>query len=518
MTVQSKNSVVPSSKTKLLEQLFRQLRGASVTLPVLLLGFACLLAWFRRRFARKVPYVRGVPVFGVLPDVVRSLFSYRLHDLFDDWHQQLGQTWASNLFGVSLVSTHDPKNLEHILKHNFDNYVKGTVFTDPFTDLLGDGIFNVDGEKWYHQRKTASRMFTKKVFETRIWQVLQGNTAKVHQVLERSAGQELCLFNLMNRFTLDTIGEIGFSRDIGSIEDPSSPFLKSFDYVQSALAKRAYTSQTFPTFKVVRAFNGLWEKEMPMHLKLLDDYCSGIVEDLIKKVSEGDDSSFVGLFAKDDEGQQLRQKDEAGFRRYMRDMVLNFIIAGRDTTAQNLTWTFFELCQRPEVVQRIRKEVKEVCGEAEVGYGDVSRLQYIRAVVDESLRLHPSVPFDIKMAVADDVFPDGTVIKAGSRVGYAPFSQGRDKTLWGQDACDFRPERWQEMPRRPSPYEFVAFNAGKRECLGKRLAEMEMVTLVANLVRRFDFELLVKPQEIHYDIQLTLGCSSGLPVRVTPVA
>merc|ERR1712046_483592 len=167
-------------------------------------------------------------------------------------------------------------------------------------------------------------------------------------------------------------------------------------------------------------------------------------------------------------GQRLRQKDEAGFRRYMRDMVLNFLIAGRDTTAQNLTWTFYELCQRSDVIQRMREEVESVCGEAEVGYGDVSRLQYVRAVVDEGLRLHPSVSFDMKLAVADDVLPDGTVIKAGCRVAYAPFSQGRDKALWGKDASDFRPERWLEMPHRPTTYEYVAFNAGKRECLGKR--------------------------------------------------
>jgi cytochrome P450 len=240
------------------------------------------------------------------------------------------------------------------------------------------------------------------------------------------------------------------------------------------------------------------------------------VDDLMKKVSEGDDSSFVGLFAKDEEGQQLRQKDESGFRRYMRDMVLNFLIAGRDPTAQTLTWSFYEMCRRPDVVDRVRREVHDVCGDAEISYSDVSKLQYVRAVVDEGLRLHPSVPFDIKLVLADDVLPDGTAVKAGSRLAYAPYSQGRDKALWGEDAATFRPERWLEMARRPSTYEYVAFNAGKRECLGKRLAEMEMVMLVASLVRRFDFELVHAPETINYDIQLTLGCT-GLPVKVTPL-
>jgi len=325
------------------------------------------------------------------------------------------------------------------------------------------------------------------------------------------------MFNIMNRFTLDTIGEIGFSRSIGSIEDPSSPFLKSFDYVQGALAKRAYTSQSFPTFKFLRAFNLLWEKELPHHLKLLDDYCNDIVSDLMQKVSAGDNTSFVGLFASDEEGQVFWRRDEAGFRVYMRDMVLNFLLAGRDTTAQCLTWTIFELCQDAESVRRIREEVARICGDAEIGYLDVSKLLYTRAVVDEGLRLHPSVPLDMKLTVRDDVLPDGSVVKAGVRMFYPAYAQGRDSELWGSDAEQFRPQRWLEFERRPSAYEYVAFNAGQRECLGKRLAEMEMVTMIATMVRRFDFVLVNKPSEVKYDIQLTLGCSSGMPVVVMPV-
>jgi len=473
-----------------------------------------MLAWSKSKFPRNVKYAKGIPLFGLVPELLRGLLRNTVHDENHRRHKEIGMTWAFNAMGVGFVVTIDPKNIEHVLKGNFDNYIKGSVLRDPFTDLLGDGIFNVDKELWHSQRKTSSTMFTKKSFETHIWNAVKSNIQKVQQVLAASNGEEFCMFNLMNRFTLDTIGEIGFSRSIGSIEDPTSPFLRSFDFVQAALVKRLYTSQTFPTWKVLRFFGALWEGELPAHFKLLNDYADGIVDDLIKKVAVGDDNSFVGLFAKDMSGDEMKKSNENAFRKYMRDMVLNFLIAGRDTTAQCLTWTMHELAQTPEVVAKMREEILSVCGDEDLTYQHIAKLRYAKAVLDEGLRLHPSVPSQVKMAISKDVLPDGTVICPGNRIQYNAYPQGRCEDIWGADACSFRPERWLEMEKRPTPYEFVAFNAGPRECLGRRLAEMEMVTFLASFVRGFDFSLATDAQDMQYDSQLTLGCSTGLPMKV----
>merc|ERR1712232_509937 len=97
---------------------------------------------------------------------------YTIHDEMTDLHKKLGKTFAYHVCGQAFVATTDPKVIEHFLKTNFDNYVKGDAFRKPFTDLLGDGIFNVDGHLWYHQRKISSRMFTKKQFESHIFQAV----------------------------------------------------------------------------------------------------------------------------------------------------------------------------------------------------------------------------------------------------------------------------------------------------------------------------------------------------------
>mmetsp|Transcript_107361 Transcript_107361/g.333602 ORF Transcript_107361/g.333602 Transcript_107361/m.333602 type:complete len:511 (-) Transcript_107361:32-1564(-) len=457
---------------------------------------------------RKVRWLRGPPLLGVVLKVFQGLREHALLDMYDRWHQRLGPTFAYCAPGKMVVATIDPKNIEHVLKTKFDNYVKGHVFAEPFTDLLGDGIFNADGEMWHRQRKTASRMFTKRQFETHIWKAIEANTAKVGRILERSEGT-LDMFNLMNRFTLDTIGRIGFSKDIGSLEDPSSPFLRSFDRAQQILILRFWTN---PAWKVLRWLGVGWERELKEHLGRLDGYARGIVRELRQKAEAGQDDSFVGLFMKEEQAAPAARSPELQ-EKFMRDLVLNFLIAGRDTTAQCISWTLFELTQHPAVAAKARQEVLDVCGEGPVTFEHLKSLQYVRAILDEGLRLHPSVPYDGKLCLGKDTLPDGTVVPAGCIIQYIPYAQGRCKDIWGEDACSFRPERWLEMPRRPSSFAFAAFNAGPRECLGRRLAEAEMAALVSTVVRDFDMRLEVEPSSVRYDAQLTLGMC-GLPVSV----
>jgi len=487
------------------------MQAAALTLA----GFIVALIRKSTRMPTKVAFVRGIPIFGLLPRIVSGLFNLTLHDDVSDMHKSHGKTFAYHVLGSPVVATIDPQNLEHVLKGNFDNYVKGDLLSVPFADLLGSGIFNVDGENWYHQRKLASRMFTKRQFETHIWDVMRAKLGKISAVLARSAGTEICMFNLLNRFTLDAIGEIGFSSHINSLEDPSTPFLKSFDVVQSAMIKRFWTGQGLPLWQFFRSFGLFWERDFPRHLRVINEHTYAVVDSLVQRVGEGRDSSFVGLFMKDPANQELRGRDEQGFRTFMRDMVLSFLIAGRDTTAQCLTWTLFELAQHPAVLRKTREEVLRVCGDGELEYRHLKDLRYTRAVVDEGLRLHPSVPVDFKQAARADTLPDGTRVPAGCVLQFSPYAQGRCEAIWGGDAGAFRPERWLERPR-PSAFEHVHFNAGPRECLGRRLAEMEMTALLAVLARDFDLELAAEPRAIRYDTQLTLGCSTGLPMRVRP--
>lgn len=479
----------------------------------------------RKLIPRNCPLVRGHFLFGFWPEFLeaserKEQYEF-LHDFFGKCGRKTYACWHPLAFHA--VFTMDRSNVEYILKKNFSNFPKGLLMKGRLQDLLGDGIFNSDGASWYHQRKTVSHMFTAKLFKEHIWAAVEHKAAKVRSILEEAAkpGVQVDVFNLMNRFTLDSIGEIGFGKNIGSLEDPSSPFLDSFDKVQQQVVLRDMQ----PFWWMMKILNLGSERTLRTHLNRIDAYSRAVVRELCsalgaqeKGLKEGAvaadaraSQSFVGLFLAD-----AKKRGEELSEDYLRDLVLNFLIAGRDTTAQALAWTWFFLASYPKVAAKVRKEIAEVCSDRKVQMDDLKKLPYLTAVLNETMRLRPSVPIDAKQTAQRDTLPDGTILPAGTMVYYNIWSLNRDTDTWGADATVFRPERWLEMPALPDSYTYPVFNAGPRECLGKRLAMVEMQGLIAIVLPHVTLQLAVSAEKITYDWQLTLGMASGLPCLVRP--
>lgn len=492
-------------------------------------GAAAILVVFeliRRRPKRpqNIPVVPGHWLLGNLPELVRAGFRHGVNELFVDLHQRFGKTFALRALPCMpwMLNTTCPKNVKHILKTNFENYPKGLDNYDKLVDLLGGGIFNADGMDWYHQRKISSHMFTATLFKEHIWVVVRRNARMLRDIFEASADKDrpVDVFNLMNRFTLDTIGEIGFGKCIGSLEDPSSPFLRSFDRAQQICFWRFLN----PLWKLFRCLGVGSERETCEHFGRLDAYTKSVVRELCNALaSKGSGvawadiearKSFLGLFLED-----AQQRGETLSEGYLRDLTLNFLIAGRDTTAQALSWTLFCLSQHPDAEARARQEVIEICGIRGPAYEDMPQLCYLQAVISEALRLYPPVHVDLKRALHNDTWPDGTFVPSGTQVAYDIYSMGRESSIWGEDAKEFRPERWLEMQVGvPGNYEYVVFNAGPRECLGRRLAMIEMKTCLAMLLPQMSFHLAVPADTITTDSQLTIGMGSGLPCFVSSIS
>jgi len=231
----------------------------------------------------------------------------------------------------------------------------------------------------------------------------------------------------------------------------------------------------------------------------------------------------------------------------MTDVVLNFMIAGRDTTAAGLSWTMYELLRHPFHIAAVRKEVETVLGESYGGarFSDLShqdmyamvetKLPYLRAVVLEGLRLHPSVMKDLKFCIEDDVLPDGTHVKKGQAVLYAPYVLCRNPHVW-EEPDSFKPERFLNKvgvdrvlsgdgnedaataslhkAANVSDYEYPVFNAGPRVCLGRPLALLEMMLILATIIPDFDFEFS-RPHDASYTSSLVSQLKHGLNVKAT---
>jgi len=437
---------------------------------------------------------------GCLPDVWDAIMKFEAHSELVKYHESDSDTLYFHFgllryFVTPLVITRDARNVKYMLKTKFESFVKGETFHTIGHDLLGDGIFNVDGDLWFKQRKTASQMFTANRFKQHIWRVVEKNCNKVLSILTETKEPVIDVFNLLNRFTLDSIGEIGFGADIGSLENPVSPFLKSFDEAQRIIFKRF----VLPGWRFLRLLGLGPEAQTKHHMKQLRTYSRQIVEQLAKSLDQPAGDSFVGLFMKAEPGLD---------NEFLADLVLNFLIAGRDTTAQAMSWCLFLLMQHPHVEERILQEVEQVSGGRSLTYDQLSQLTYLDAVLREALRLHPSVPLDSKFATESLTLPDGSFIPRGAMLIYNSYAMGRSKDIWGSDAADFRPEWLNVEPK--DPYENPVFHAGPRECLGKRLAMVEMKTVIAELLRHCKFRLAVRTEEILPDTAATLGMSSGL--------
>ncbi|KAB1206300.1 Cytochrome P450 86B1 [Morella rubra] len=472
------------------------------------------------------------PVLGMLPSLVGGLRTNMYEWLTDILCRQNGTfRFKGPLFSsLNCVVTSDPRNLEHLLKSKFPNFPKGPFFRDTVDDLLGNGIFSADDETWQRQRKTASIEFHSAKFRQLTTEsLLELVHFRLLPVLENSIEQSLPidLQDVLLRLTFDNVCMIAFGVDPGCLHPglPEIPFAKAFEDATEATVQR-FVSPTC-IWKAMRYLNVGTEKKLKISIKGVDEFAEDVIRTRKKELSmQSDDKKqrsdlltvFMGL--KDEQGQPFSDK-------FLRDICVNFILAGRDTSSVALSWFFWLLEKNPAVEERILAEICRIVGErAEVKTGEcgsplifrpeeIKKMDYLQAALSEALRLYPSVPVDHKEVVEDDIFPDGTVLKRGTKVIYAIYSMGRMESIWGKDCKEFKPERWLRDGRfmSESAYKFTAFNGGPRLCLGKDFAYYQMKFAASSIIYRYRVKV-VKNHPVEPKLALTMYMKHGLKVNI----
>ncbi|CAM0903271.1 unnamed protein product [Alopecurus aequalis] len=428
------------------------------------------------------------------------------------------------------VYTVDPANVEYILRTNFANYGKGTMTHDVLEDLLGDGIFNVDGAKWRHQRKVASFEFSTRVLREFSTGVFRETAAELAGIVSAAAGEKAVdMQDLFMRSTLDSIFKIGFGVNLGGLSGSSkegAAFARAFDDASEQVLYRFFDL----LWKAKRLLNVSSEAAMKRSVRTINEFVYAVIDKKIEQMAK-DQHEFA---KKEDILSRFlleREKDPGCFdNRYLRDIILNFVIAGRDTSAGTLSWFLYVMCNNQRIQDKIAREVRDATtgDDRDVGVqeltaclteGAINSMQYLHAALTETLRLYPAVPIDVKYCFSDDTLPDGHAVKKGDMVNYQPYPMGRMKFLWGEDAKEFRPERWLDddgvfVPE--SPFKFTAFQAGPRICLGKEFAYRQMKIFAAVLLYQFRFEMWERDSTVGYRPMLTLKMDGPLYVRALP--
>ncbi|OVA09516.1 Cytochrome P450 [Macleaya cordata] len=505
------------------------------------LGFLVLsltVNYFSSRLTKQFSSQHGPPSYPLIGCLISFYQNrYRLLDWYTDLlSQSPTKTIVVHRFGARrTIITANPDNVEYILKTNFNNFPKGQPFTEILGDLLGCGIFNVDGELWRTQRKIASHGFTTKSLREFLIKILEEEVEnRLLPILESAikTNKVLDMQELLKRFALDVVCKVSLGTDPGCLEPslPISPLAEAFDAAAEISARRG-ASPLFVIWKIKRALRIGSEGKLKEAIEHVHKSVAEIIQTKKKKkklaVQGGDHQG-------DDHEDLLSRLISAGHdEETIRDMVISFIMAGRDTTSAVMTWLFWLLSRHRNVERELVKEVKKKfsitdqngCDDdkrSSSNYEGLKEMGLLKACLCESMRLYPPVAWDSKHPIINDVLPDGTIVRGGDRVTYFPYGMGRMEELWGKDRFEFKPDRWFVEPdkveegemKNVSPYKFPVFQAGPRVCLGKEMAFIQMKYVVASVLNRFELRPVATEDEPVFVPLLTSYMAGGFKVRV----
>ncbi|KAH0914597.1 hypothetical protein HID58_029043 [Brassica napus] len=426
------------------------------------------------------------------------------------------------LSGTDILITVDPANIRYILSSNFDNYPKGMEFKQIF-EVLGDSIFNVDSELWEDMRNSSHAIFSHQDFQ-RFW--VNTSVSKLNQglvpILENAVEKNIIvdLQDLFHRFLFDTSSILITGYDPGclSIEMPKVNFSYAVDGVADGLFYRHAKPVLF--WKLQYWIGVGVEKSMRRGIAVFDEMLQKIISAKREEIkihgirdSEGEAMDVLTYYMTIDTTKYKHLKPSND--KFIRDTILGVLIAAKDTTSSALSWFFWLLSKNPEAMIKIRQEINNKM--PKFNPADLDKLVYLDGAVCETLRLYPSVPFNHKSPAKPDVLPTGHRVDDNWKIVISIYALGRMKSFWGDDAEDFRPERWisdSGMLRHEPSHKFLPFSAGPRSCLGKKLTFLQIKTVAVKIIQKYEIEV-VEGQKSEPVPSVLLRMQHGLNVSVT---
>ncbi|CAN6971580.1 unnamed protein product [Brassica rapa subsp. trilocularis] len=481
---------------------------------IFFLVFQC---FFVCKKSHNVALLENWPFLGMLPGILFNL--PRIFDWLSEVHEANDMTFAFKgpwFSGTDMLFTVDPRNVNHMLSSKFPNYHRGPEFRKIF-DILGDGIVAADMELWEDLRKSGHALFHHQNF---LELSLSCTTSKLkdHLVpfLDKAAEENIVidLQDVFKRFMFDTASILmtGYDQMSLSYEIPGYEFGEAADFSEEAIFYRhlkpviLWRLQNLIGVGIERKIRSASEIFNILFGKII----SSRRKEEISRVKKEPGIDAVTYYMNVDTTKYKLLKP--GNDTFIRDVVLSLLLAGRDTTSSALTWFFWLLSKHPHVMTKIRQEIH-----TNFDPTDLEKLVYLHAALLESMRLYPPVPFNHKSPSKSDVLPSGHRVEAESKIVICIYALSRMRSVWGEDASEFKPERWISenggLKREPSS-KYLVFNAGPRTCLGKHLALLQMKMVAMEIIQKYDFKV-VEGQKIEPVPSIILRMKHGLKVTVT---
>lgn len=440
------------------------------------------------------PALSGPPVsrwWGCFPELRRDTLGFLLHCQTYGDVVKLPMGLVVELLlrqrDAAMYALNHPADVKHVLVTNQDNYRKAPV-APAESRIFGQGVLHTEGDNHHRQRRLFLPFFHGN-HVTAYTDLLTGKARDL--VAQWQEGRTVDIGQEMAQLTLSVIWRLLFGQDVRAESDTIREAISA----GQRLIKLQYDS-------LLASVIPLWVP-LPRHrrftsgFRVIEARIFRLIRERRMAAEQHDDVLSLLLCATDTDGRPLSEEE-------VRDELMTFLLAGHETTANALTWTWFLLSQFQSVRERLSHELNEVVGNRLPTAADVPRLRYTKMVWEESLRLYPPAwTLHTRLAHAQDRLPSGAVLPPGAWVFISPWSLHRN-ARWFPDPNRFDPERFSEEAQRTRPpFSYIPFGAGGRRCLGESFAELEGLLILATIASKVCLRL-VDGQTIHPEPVMTL--------------
>jgi cytochrome P450 len=409
---------------------------------------------------------RGVPFAGLLA-YRRGPLSY-----FQNLAQNYGDISFFKIGPQEAFFLNHPDLIKELLVTSNQNFTKGLVLQRA-KRLLGEGLLTNEGESHRRQRRLAQPAFHRQ----RIASYAEVMTDYAVRMRERwKDGDQLDVSEEMMRLTLGIVGKTLFDADVesdsGEVGEAMSVVMELFDTL------------TIPFFELLAKLPLPQLRRFDNARTRLDRIMFRLIEERRKAGTDRGDLLSMLLLAQDVEGDGGGMTDQQ-----LRDEMITIFLAGHETTANALTWTWYLLSQHPEVETKLHEELDAVLGLRTPTFADVAQLRYTEMVLAESMRLYPPA-WAIGRLAAVDCEIGGYFVPRKSLMLASQYVMHRDSRYY-EEPLTFDPERWQAEKRESRPqFSYFPFGGGPRRCIGEGFAWMEGILLIATLAQRWKLRLV----------------------------
>ncbi|MBI1293962.1 cytochrome P450 [bacterium] len=408
--------------------------------------------------------------------------------------EDLGGVAHVNMMGINLFFISEPAVIREVLIHCGDKLHRDPFTSRVFSRFMGNGVFMAEGDDWRRQRKLVQPAF----HATRIRDYTEIIANATDQMVNSwQPGQIVIIDEVLTQLTLRIIAKTMFDVDLVDDVARIGLWMKEILTVGEAQLKMPILPpQWLPTPGNRRQQAAL--RAVKSHLRQIIAQRAATGED------RGDLLSML-LNARDEEGDPMPEDQ-------LLDECVTLFVAGHETTAAALTWTWYLLAQHPHVMAQLRAELDGVLGERQISFADLNQLPYLEAVVKETLRLYPPAfgfgrqvmrPFD----ALGYHFPRKAVLL------FSSYATHRRPDLWSEPEA-FRPERFLDTDNSPDRYTYFPFGVGSRICLGNMFAMLEAQVILASMLQRIELTR-VDHDPVVMDTLITLRPRDSLRMQVS---